>query len=299
MKIKPRKGLRYWINLFVAGMIALALAFFILLLRVSYLQAVSFVHPARSKPPTGATLNQAGIPFQTLELTASDGVRLSAWYTPPKNGAVILVAHGYNAVRPEALYALFARNGYGVLAWDFRGHGNSGGEMVTLGYYEQRDVEAALDYALAQPDVKHIGAWGGSMGAATVILTAGRRPEIEAVVSDSSFPTLEEVYKLNIPFPIMRPLVRFFAERETGAGIDQVRPVDEIQRISPRPVMIIQGMEDALASLNTAQRLYDAAGEPRYLWTESNAPHLGMYAYYPAAYERRVIGFFDQYLLGK
>jgi hypothetical protein len=28
-------------------------------------------------------------------------------------------------------------------------------------------------------------------------------------------------------------------------------------------------------------------------------PHLSMYAYYPTQYADRVIGFFDQYLLGK
>ena len=51
-------------------------------------------------------------------------------------------------------------------------------------------------YALKQPDVEHVGAWGGSMGAATVILTAAKHPEIEAVVSDSAFPSLEDVMRL-------------------------------------------------------------------------------------------------------
>jgi pimeloyl-ACP methyl ester carboxylesterase len=89
--------------------------------------------------------------------------------------------------------------GYGVLAWDFRAHGDSGGDMSTLGYYEQLDAEAALDYALAQEGVEHVGAWGGSMGAATVILTAAKRVEIEAVVADSAYPTLEDVLKVNFP----------------------------------------------------------------------------------------------------
>ena len=51
-------------------------------------------------------------------------------------------------------------HGYGVLAWDFRAHGASGGDTCSLGYYEQLDAEAALDYALAQPGVKHIGRVG-------------------------------------------------------------------------------------------------------------------------------------------
>ncbi len=292
-------GRRYWLNLLLTVFVALLFAALGVTIWLSRLQALSFVHPARAKPPSGEGLNQEAIPFQNIELVTSDGLRLSAWYTPPENGAVILLAHGYGATRWEEYYALFASRGYGALAWDFRGHGRSGGDTVTFGYDEQRDVEAALDFALMQPGVRHVGAWGGSMGAATVILTAAHRPEIEAVVADSSFPTLEEVFELNIHVPLMRPFVRFFAERETGASLDLVRPVDEIGRISPRPVLIIQGMDDALASLDSARRLYAAAGEPRFLWTEEGVPHLSMYAYFRTGYTDRVIHFFDQYLLGK
>lgn len=266
---------------------------------LSHVQAMSFIHPARAKPPSGELLTQEGIPFQNVELLTSDGIKLAAWYTPPKNGAVILIAHGYGATRWEDYYALLASHGYGVLAWDFRGHGQSGGDTVTFGYHEQRDVESALDFALRQPGVKYVGAWGGSMGAAIVILTAAHRPQIEAVVADSSFPTLEDVFRLNIHVPFMRPFVRFFAERETGANIDLIRPVDEIGKISPRPVLIIQGLDDSLASIDAAQRLYAAAGEPRFLWTETGVPHLGMYTYFTTQYTAHVIHFFNQYLLGK
>jgi fermentation-respiration switch protein FrsA (DUF1100 family) len=54
-----------------------------------------------------------------------------------------------------------------------------------------------------------------------------------------------------------------------------------------------------MVPLDSAQRLYDAAGEPRQLWLENGAPHLGMYAYYQAMYTKRVIEFFDEYLLAK
>ncbi len=119
------------------------------------------------------------------------------------------------------------------------------------------------------------------------------------MIADSSFATLEDVIPLRIPYPILRPLIRFFAEARTGVNVNEVRPVDDIGRISPRPIFIIQGMQDGAVPVDSAQRLFDAAGEPRIWWTEPSVPHLGMYAYYPAEYEQRVVGFFDQYLLGK
>ena len=75
--------------------------------------------------------------------------------------------------------------------------------------------------------------------------------------------------------------------------------MDEIVKISPRPVYIIQGTGDKVVPPNTAEQLFNAANEPRYLWTEYDVIHLGMYLSNPRKYERRVVGFFDEYLLGK
>jgi fermentation-respiration switch protein FrsA (DUF1100 family) len=291
-------GWKYLLHLLLASILAVTAGTVIVVVALSYLQINSYLHPPR-RLATGDFLKTNNIKYQEVELTTEDGVKLRAWYTPPKNGAVILVAHGHGDRIPEQFYALFAMQGYGVLAWDFRAHGKSGGDFTSLGYYEVLDVKAALDFTLAQPGVEHIGGWGGSMGAATMLRAAARYPQIEAVVADSSFATLEDVIPLRIPYPVLRPLMRFFAEMETGVSVDQVRPVDDIGRISPRPVFIIQGMGENAVPVDSAQRLYDAANEPRLLWTEPDVPHMNMYAYFKTRYEKRVIKFFDQYLLGE
>jgi fermentation-respiration switch protein FrsA (DUF1100 family) len=274
----------------------LFLAAFGTVVGVSYRQAGSYLHPQRNIP-SGDLLRANGIEFQEFELVTEDGVHLSAWYTPPQNGAVILVAHGYGDRRAEDFYALFASHGYGVVAWDFRAHGKSGGEFTSLGYYETLDAKAALDFALAQSGVEHVGAWGGSMGAVTMIRATAQYLQIEALIADSPFVTLEEEMDLRIPFPVMSSLIQFFAEREAGISVNDVRPVDDMASISPRPVFIIQGMGDKMVPLESAQRLYDAAGDPRLLWLEEDVPHLNMYAYYRTEYVRRTIDFFDEFLL--
>jgi uncharacterized protein len=292
---RNRTRLRYWLNLSAMTALSLALAFFILIIYASNRWVQSYLYPARYIP-TGALLKENNIPYQEIELTTEDGIKLAAWYTPPKNGSVILVAHGYNSSRPEDIYVMFAQHGYGVLAWDFRAHGQSDGDTCSLGYYEQLDVEAALDYVLSQPDVEHTGAWGGSMGAATIILTASKRPEIEAVVSDSAFPSLEDVMRLNTPIKLMQPFVLFFGERLSGSEINQVCPVDAIAKISPRAVFIIDGWNGSAIAMNSPHRLFDAAGEPKQIWVEDEVPHLGMYGNDPLEYEKQVIGFFDKQL---
>ena len=297
MKTK-RTGYQYWLRLLGLTLFALTVALAGIFVGMSYQNALHYMHPARSIA-TGELLEANGIEYQEIELTTEDNVRISAWYTPPKNGAVILVAHGYGDKRAEDFYALFTSHGYGVIAWDFRAHGKSGGDFSSLGYYEVLDIKAALDFALAQPGVEHIGGWGGSMGAVTMIHATAQYPEIEALVADSPFVTLEEEMDLIVPYSAMRSLMKFFIRRETGLTLDLVRPVDEIANISPRPVFIIQGMGDEIVPLNSAQQLYDTASEPRKLWLEDDVPHLNMYAYYKDKYVKRVINFFDTYLLGK
>lgn len=288
----------YWLKLAKFTFMASGTALAALILIVSNSWAQRFNHPKRI-PVTGDALIENKIPFEDIELTTSDGIQIAAWYTPPQNGAVILVAHGYSDNRPERLHVMFAQYGYGVLSWDFRAHGMSGGEISTLGYDEQKDAEAALEYALAQPGVEHIGAWGGSMGAATMILTAAKHPEIEALVSDSSFTSLEEVFRASMPNKFFQPIVLLLGEWSSGANAGDIQPIQEIGRISPRAVFIIDGYSGAAAETNAPNRLYHAAGEPKQIWVEEGIPHLGMMKNKPKQYENKVIRFFYEYLLKK
>jgi fermentation-respiration switch protein FrsA (DUF1100 family) len=118
-------------------------------------------------------------------------------------------------------------------------------------------------------------------------------------VVDSPYSALEDEYNYLVPYPFINPLVKFFAEMQTGISINDLRPVDEIAKISPRPVYIIQGAGDKVVPPDTAEQLFNAAGEPRYLWTEEKVVHLGMYLNNPRKYQRRVVGFFDKNLLNK
>jgi fermentation-respiration switch protein FrsA (DUF1100 family) len=256
------------------------------------------LHPPRIIPQ-GKTLQKYKIEYRSVELITEDGVRLAAWYTPPQNGAVILLAHGYGNKRPEWVYALLARKKYGILAWDARAHGESDGSISTIGYLEVLDVKAALAYVQAQPDVEHVGAWGGSMGGATIIRAAAQFPEIEAVFIDSSFTSLDEEFDHLVPYPLINPVARFIVTAGAGFRLDNVNPLNDIAAISPRPVYIVQGMADAVAPPGSGEKLFNAAGEPRFLWKQENVPHLSGYTDNPRRYQRRLLDFFDEWLLGK
>jgi fermentation-respiration switch protein FrsA (DUF1100 family) len=274
------------------------LSIFILLTALGGYGLYDVMHPPR-KIPLGTTLLEEKVDFQRIDLVTEDGVPLAAWYTPPKNGAVILLAHGYGDNRPEWVYALIARKDYGVLAWDARAHGESGGGVSTLGYREVLDVKAALDFVLHQEGVVHVGTWGGSMGGATMIRAAAEYPQIEALVVDSAFSSLESEVDFLAPYPVINPMAKFFMALGLGVDLDSVSPAAEIGRISPRPVYIIHGTKDEVAAPESAQILFEAANEPKFLWLQEDAIHLGIHIQNPARYQRRVIRFFDEWLLNK
>jgi fermentation-respiration switch protein FrsA (DUF1100 family) len=287
---KPRSILTF----FVKVIFALA----VLTVSIGFAEVSNALHPPRIIPP-GNTLRKYNVSYQNLDLLTQDGIRLSAWYTPPRNGVVILLAHGYGDNRPEWVYEMLARKGYGILAWDARAHGESDGKISTIGYLEVLDVKAALDYVLAQPGVEHIGAWGGSMGGATLIRATAQFPQIEALFVDSSFASLDDEFDFLVPYPFINPITQLIARIETGIDLDEVNPLDEIGKISPRPVYIVHSTADIVAPPDAGEKLFNAANEPRYLWMEENAPHLAIYLDNPRRYKKRLVGFFDEWLLGK
>jgi uncharacterized protein len=293
-----KKSWDYWARLGFIYVVRAFLALAVLMILLCFVEVNNFLRPPR-KVSSGTVLMRWNIKYQSVDLVTEDGIHLSAWYTPPRKGAVILVAHSYGDHRPEWVYQMLVRKGYGVLAWDARAHGKSGGEISTIGYSEVLDVKAALNYVLAQPGVEHVGGWGGSMGGATMIRAAVQFPQIEALFVDSSFASLSDEFDFLIPYPMMSPLAKLLMKIETGINIYDVDPMVDIAKISPRPVFIAQGTGDTAAPPDSAEELFNAAGQPRYLWTEKGISHLGLYFNNPRRYQRRLINFFDQWLLKK
>ena len=126
-----------------------------------------------------------GIPHEEVRIAASGDRTLSAWYVPSRNGVGVLVGHGSGGSRERVLeIRLLARHGYGVLAFDLFGNGESSGHSNGLGDNAQPAVDAALDYLAQRTD--HVAAFGSSLGGEVLLEAAARDDRIEAVVADGA-----------------------------------------------------------------------------------------------------------------
>lgn len=207
--------------------------------------------------------------------------------------------HGYGGARSAQLHSLFANHGFGVISWDARAHGESGGKLCSFGFFEKLDVMAAIQFAGDIERINHIGAFGESMGGATLIMAAADYPQIEALIVDSPYANIADMLDIVVPYPVLRPFIQFFIEAQSGLKIDDLRPELAIGKISPRPIFIIQGDSDQTVPPQSATILYKAAGDPKQLWIEPGIGHVGTFVAYPQEYESRVIAFFSEFLLNE
>lgn len=147
---------------------------------------------------------------QEVEIKAPDGVTLKAsYYSPGKPGPGVMLFHMCNRERSswDAFAMQLAARGVHVLAWDYRGFGQSGGEQVPRMPLDQvvkvwrdswgRDMRAVNDWFVAQPgvDQSRLASAGGSCGVFMSLLYAEMfRPQVKAAVilAGPSEPELRE-----------------------------------------------------------------------------------------------------------
>jgi pimeloyl-ACP methyl ester carboxylesterase len=129
-----------------------------------------------------------GLEYRDVTFAATDGVRLSGWWIPGRNGGAVVLLHGAGSTRSAVLDhpAVLARHGFGVLLYDARGHGRSAGRAMDFGWYGDEDVGGAVTFVATQPGVTAIAAVGLSKGGEEAIGAAAADGRIRAVVAEGA-----------------------------------------------------------------------------------------------------------------
>jgi len=257
--------------------------------------AVFETHKPRERigaPPTAA--------YQLVSFPSTDGLRLSGWYRPSRNGATILVVHGGGGDRTGAVAQarLLDRHGYGVLLYDARGRGESEGSPNSYGWDWEKDAAGALAFLHARADVDdtRIGALGLSSGADTAIDVAATRRDVRAVVADgAALRTLEDTTRLEGTNAGTPTAWVMFKAIEAMSGSRPSRPLEALVARITSPLLLISAGTKYEKQAN--ERFAAVATAPVEHWNLPDAPHTGAVRSHRAQYERRVTAFFDRALL--
>jgi pimeloyl-ACP methyl ester carboxylesterase len=218
---------------------------------------------------------------------------LAAWYVPPRNGVGVLLVHGSGGSRARVAdrAAMLARHGYGVLALDLPGNGESHGHSNGLGDNAQPAVDRALDYLEAQPGVRRIAGFGVSLGAEVLIEAAARDQRIAALVADGATRPQDARRSEG---GLERTLGRLQLLAVRGLSGLRTSPslMGFMPRLAPRAVLLVAG--GGFPAEIPANRAYQRAGGATVrLWERPGAGHTAGLKYDGREYERRTIGFLD------
>jgi pimeloyl-ACP methyl ester carboxylesterase len=237
---------------------------------------------------------------EPVTLTTGNGLRLHGWYVPSRNGAAVAVMHGTSSNRlGVADHArLLARHDYGVLIFDFHGHGASDGRSMSLPARFQPDADAALAFLRQRADVRtgRIGLVGVSLGGEVAIHAAAQDPAWRATVLEGVQGGSPADMKASEPDPatfVTLAAVYGLGRALGGPGPPGSNP-EQIERIAPRPLLLLSAGRGTEARAN---KEYKRLGGPTTQhWNLPDATHAAALRTDPAGYERRVISFLDRAL---
>jgi pimeloyl-ACP methyl ester carboxylesterase len=242
-----------------------------------------------------------GIPHEQVSIETADGRALSAWYVPSRNRTAVLLSHGSGGSRERvAAHArMLARHGYGVLAVDNPGNGESGGHSNGLGSNAQPAIDAALGWLARRPDVdpRRIAGFGTSLGAEVLLETAARDPRLRAIVADGPTRPMDG-RRVSDPALPERAFAAVWAQAVRGISGMREAPslLGLMPRIAPRPVLLIAGGINAPDEIPANRAYRDAGGHSTQLWEIADAGHTAGLRTHPAEYERRTTAFLDRAL---
>ena len=235
--------------------------------------------------------------MSTFSLTTADGVRIVGehalgGHADDPLALAVVVAHGFTGHHEkEAVQAIASglRPFAGVLAMTFRGHGRSGG-VATFGTHEVEDISAVVTHARSL-GYRRVVTVGWSMGASNVLLhgaaVAAGEASADAVIMISgasrwyvrdTWPMRRVQWLIGGPSgrAVARMLLRTRIKRN-GWGKDYEHapphPWEAIERISPRPVLVVHGDKDSYFTVEHPKALFEAAAEPKDLWLVEGFGH--------------------------
>jgi len=222
----------------------------------------------------------------------ADGLGLvGELHVPPgdKVHPTLCICHGIPAAPPDPTdrgYTLLAQRfchaGFVALIFNFRGTGRSEGNLDILGW--SRDLQAALDflYDLNEVDKARFCLLGFSGGAAVSVYTAAHDTRVSSVVTCACPADFRSFRQRETPLDSIKRFRQIGAIRdkdfppsieEWQKGFETVSPINWIDKISPRPLLLVHGDADELIPLEHAYKLYQKAKEPKELKIIPGAKH--------------------------
>jgi uncharacterized protein len=225
----------------------------LLLLRLNESRLIYFPGPGRALLPPPAELD---LPVQRVTFPTEDGLKLGSWVIPAgasSSGYWLLICHGNAGNLSEfgrpAHYAGLRQLGLNLLAFDYRGYGESEGAPTEAGLY--RDAKAAYRYLREQGiPADRIIVFGHSLGSAVAVDLVSQAPAAGLIVEGAPTSVIERGQEL-YPFVPVRWL-----------AVSRFPSIEKIPRVTI-PKLFLHATGDEVIPVRHGRRLFEAAPPPK------------------------------------
>lgn len=248
------------------------------------------------------------VPFKReVEILAHDGLRLHGYQfnqiAPTHKWAIVI--HGYTSeAKMMAYYAQhFFEMGYHVLAPNLRGHGESEGEYIGMGWHDRLDVLTWIDFILTQDSKAEIVPFGISMGGATVMMLAGEMLpyQVKAIVEDCGYTSVcdEFTYQLRQMFHLrkypMIPLASLICRVKAGYSFKEASSVAQLSKAKV-PILFIHGDQDTFVPTSMLDVVYESCASQKQKLLIEGARHAESAYVNPELYWSTIYEFLSKYV---
>ncbi len=260
------------------------------------------IHPPHTTPSRAP--DALGLAYEDVRFGTADGLERAGWLVPA--GAArgnVLFCHGHGRNRGQGLSLLptLHRLGLNVLAFDFRGHGDSPGRTTTFGRREVQDVLAAAAYLRYRCPGLPLFVVGVSYGAAVSLQALPQLPDVRGVWSEGCFDRVGRVADHCfgiLPECVRGPVLSAYEALlwlDTGAWLQERRPAAALAGLRV-PIYFCHARADDLVPWAGAVAMYAGYGGPKWHFWAEGATHANIRNRCRAEYLRRLSGFLEERL---
>lgn len=226
---------------------------------------------------------------QDIYIQSQDGLKLHGFYLKSKNtnASTIIIAHGYQSSGAEMVpYARYFQEKYGfnVLLPDARGHGQSEGDYIGMGWKDRLDYLQWIQLMTDQNGKNsQILLYGASMGGATVMMVSGEKlpPQVKAIIEDCGYTNAYDIiqYQLQKQFnmtslpPMTMESLNLTTQAKAGYDLKEASAINQIKKATV-PILYIHGKNDDFVPFEMVNEIYAAGKSPKKLAVATNAGHM-------------------------
>ncbi len=211
-----------------------------------------------------------GIGYEDIFVDTVDDLSLHGWklFADGESRGTLLFFHG-NAENISTHFAnvyWLTALGYDVYLFDYRGYGHSQGEAELDPIID--DMQLLIGYVVDQlPAERKLIIMGQSLGASLSIYAVANSPyrdNMAALISVSAFSDYHDIAQDALAKSWLFWLFQWPLSKTISNTYSPLKVVDEV---SPLPIYIMHSNEDEIIDFYHAERLYQAASEPKQLVT--------------------------------